>query len=81
MKENKLFTRAAFYGRKTLTISVTEEQLIQHIKLKQQHEEERQQKQHEQILYVTIICTDNSPRNLAWHCVVRRIGRHLTQFN
>ena len=52
MKENRLFTRAAFFGRKTLAISVTKEHLIAHIKAKQDLEEERQQKQYERIMYV-----------------------------
>jgi hypothetical protein len=64
MKENRLFTRAAFYGRKTLTINVTKEQLAAHVKAKQKLEDERQQKQHELILYVTIM-QGNSPLNLA----------------
>jgi hypothetical protein len=50
MKENRLFTRAAFYGRKTLTINVTKEQLAAHVKAKQKLEDERHQKQHELIL-------------------------------
>lgn len=78
MRENKLFTRAAFYGRKTLTISTTKEQLMRHIKLKQQHEEERQQKQHEQILCVITICTATIHRAILLDiAAVRRIGTQI----
>jgi hypothetical protein len=42
MKENKLWTRAALHGRKTLTISVTRDELLAHIKSKQQEQKQQQ---------------------------------------
>lgn len=53
MKENRLFTRAAFYGRKTLTVNVTKEQLAAQVQAKQKLEDERQRKQCDLIQYVT----------------------------